>query len=180
MPIVKAQLTGKMNPFTINRRSLPVSGSIVGWNLGLSLGGPGSMVGDDTSGIRHMNMTMQKNTTEGSPNSPCLEIGQPGFWRFRWVVKPGQRRIAVRAKQVKAVADPNWRPSMVIKANRNVGLNSDVTVLAPAGMDWVLIGPYVFTATGTDVVYVELHNNLYMNENPLQESKAFFDHIIVT
>ena len=178
MPLVRAILTGRINNFTVNRKGNSHSGSVAGFPQGVSVGGPTSMAGDDTVNIKHLSINLTKNTSEGSPNSPCLEITQPGSWRFRWVVKPGQRRIAVRAKQIKAF--PNMRPTMIIKRTPSVGLNSDVTVTAPEGTDWVLIGPYVFTATGTDVVFVELHNNLAMTENPVVESKAFFDHIVVT
>jgi len=173
MPLVKANLTGRMSPFFISASPLSVSASVIGYNKGISLGGPTSVLGDDGYGIRHLVPMLKKNTTEGSSNTPCLELEQPGMWRFRWVVKPGQRKISIRTKQVKTF--PNERPSMTLKKNSNVGLDTDVVEYAPEGTDWVTIGPIIFMATGTDVVFVEIRNNLNISY-----TSAYFDHIIVT
>ena len=177
MPIVKSQLTGRISNFFVTNRSLPVSSSVVGFLTGICLGN-NSPNGDDGMGLRSFSPVVTQSFSEGNPTTPCLEITQPGYWRFRWVVKPGQRRISVRVKQIKAF--PNMRPTMVIKSNPLVGLNSDAIVTAPDGIDWTVIGPYVFTATNAGVVFVELHNNLAMSESPIVESKALFDRIVVT
>lgn len=177
MPLIKAQLTGRISNLFETKRSLPVSSSVVGCLTGICLGN-NSPNGDDGMGLRSFSPSITQSFDAGNPSSPCLEISQPGYWRFRWVVKPGQRRISVRVKQIKAF--PNMRPTMVIKSNPLVGLNSDAIVTAPYGIDWTVIGPYVFTATNIGLVFVELHNNLAMSESPVMESKALFDHIIVT
>jgi len=178
IPITKTTKSVPAYTIMLNKRGLIASSSIMREMQGINLGGPSSIVGDDSIGFRNLQVGIGKNITDGNPNSPCLEIAQPGMWRFRWVVKPGQRRISVLCKQVKSAT--GQRPTMILKRNTAVGLNSDITVTAPAGSGWVNIGPYTFTATGTGVVYVELRNNLFMNECPLQESKALFDHIVVT
>lgn len=162
----------------IGKKGLLESGSVVGHVQGISLGGPTSVTGEDTYGTRNYLMGWGKNPSEGSATAPCLEFLHPGMWRFKWVVKPGQRRISIRTKQVKNFS--GQRPSMTIKKNTNVGINSDIVTYAPTGSDWVTIGPVIFTATGTDMVWVELRNNLHMSEYPVSQSKALFDHIIVT
>jgi len=177
MPLIKANLVGKIGDFFVNKRSQPISSSVVGVVTGICFGA-NSSIGDDYSGLRSYTPMVTQSFDSGIPNSPCLEISQPGFWRFRWVVKPGQRRISVRVKQIKSF--PNMRPTMIIKQNQRVGLNADAIITAPEGTDWTVIGPYVFTVTNPGVVYVELHNNLEMSECPIQESRALFDHIIVT
>lgn len=116
---------------------------------------------------------MSKELTEGSPSSPCIRLDYQSSWRFRWVVKPGQRQISVRVKQVKSFA--GQRPTLTVKANSNVGLTTDQTAVAPEGIDWVVIGPVIFTATGTDMVYVEVKNHLQLSDGVL-----FIDHIVAT
>jgi len=173
MEMVKANRSGKGYDFKITNISLPFSASVVGFNQGINLGGPTSLIGDDSYGVRHLQYAITKNTTEGNPSAPCLELSHPGMWRFRWVIKPGTRRISIRTKQIRSVS--NQRPSLTIKANSVVGLNSDLVVYAPSGTDWVDIGPVVFTATGTDMVWVEIRNNLQLFNSP-----AYFDHIVAT
>lgn len=173
MPLVKANLSGRaFSPGGIP--ALPQSASVAGWNVGINLGGPTSNVGDDSYGVRNLQYGIRKSLTEGSPNSPCLELTQPTMWRFKWVVKPGQRMISIRTKQTKYVS-ATQRPSITVKANTNVGLVADLVAYAPSGTDWVIIGPIIFTATGTDALTVEVRNNLEMTNE-----SAFFDHIIAT
>lgn len=129
----------------------------------------------NSTGLRPMVYGMKQNNTEGSPGSPSLELELPSKFRFRWVVRPGVRTISVMAKQNLTCSIENQRPSIVVKANSNVGLLYDVSGSAQTGSNWVTIGPISFTSTGTDVVYVELINNLqYSNQS------AYFDHIMVT
>lgn len=175
MPLVKASRTGKAFDSKANTYGVHPSGSIIGITRGLNLGGPTTTDGNDTFGLRNYVFGMSKDTTnEGSPSAPCIRLEYPGtFWRFRWVVKPGQRRIALRVKQVKTYT--GQRPTLIVKANSNVGLTSDQVAVAPEGIDWVVLGPIIFTSTGTDMVYVEVHNNLQLSDCPL-----FFDHIVAT
>ena len=172
MPLVRGNRTiGAFSQSTFDRRALQSTASVPAFVQGISLGGPTSIRGDDNY-IRSLQFGVTKSLSEGTPNAPSLQLTQTGMWKFRWVVKPGQRRISVRTKQIRTY--PGMRPSMTIKANSSVGLNSDTVVAAPDGLDWVVM-QFVFTATGTDVVFVELRNNLYVEGYP-----AYFDHIVVT
>jgi len=117
---------------------------------------------------------ISKNIVDGSPATPCLSVDTPSYWRLRWVVSPGQRTIYILAQQNSTGSV--YRPSLVLKSNPTVGLNSDVSGSAPDGTGWKQIGPVTFTSTGTDVVWVELHNNNYVSSS----TPALFDHVITT
>lgn len=174
MPLVKANRSGNATFMPKTKAAMPQSASVFGWNKGINLGGPTSNTGDDSYGVRNLQYGVSKNTTQGSPSTPSLEISQPNFWRFPWVVKPGQRTLTIRAKQTKTFSSTQ-RPSLTVKANRNVGLLADLVAYAPTDTDWVVIGPIIFTSTGTDLVWVEVHNNLAMSN-----ASAYFDHIFAT
>ena len=132
------------------------------------------MSGDDAYGVRHLQTSVTRSYVEGSPNTPCLQLSTVGMWRFQWVVKPGQRQVLVRTKQVKTYGTGS-APTMTVKANQNIGLNVDLGATASISSDWTLIGPIVFTSTGTGATWVELRNNVLLDDAP-----AYFDHIIVT
>ena len=147
---------------------------------GIAFNNPSSIDSSGTFG-RHMQVGVNKQTSDGSPTSPCLQLDYPGnMWRFRWVVRPGSRQISVLAKQNSTGS--SYRPSLVVKANSTLGINSDLSAAAPASGDWVKIGPISFTTTGSDVVWVELHNNNYATKNSnseIMKNPAYFDHIFV-
>jgi len=148
---------------------------VIGALQGVNIGGPASMDGSTAFG-RNYQVGVSKSTIIGSPSAPCLSLDIPGMWRFRWVVKPGVRAIYVNTKQVTTVFTSSLRPSIVVKANPDIGLNADISASAATSQDWVTIGPLSFVATGTGVTWVELHNN---NTNELN-TPAFFDHIVGT
>lgn len=131
----------------------------------------------------HLKTNVRRSDVEGSPATPSLEIAQPNqYWRFRWAVLSGTHTISVRVKQV---ANGTPRPSIVIKANPAIGVNSDVTEVAPSGADWVTIGPATVSPTSDGVLWVELWNNYAGNYNPssgdsLPWAPAFFDHVVTT
>lgn len=177
MPVIKANLTGRFILDNVTRPVLPMSSSIVGYMQGISLGGPTTMTTEGTF-QRNMQVGFSRNDSEGSRATPCIELIHPGMFSFRWVVRPGQRRISIRTKQIKSYS--GQRPTMKIKKNVAVGLTTDTIITAPEGTDWVLLGPYVFTAQTAGVLIVELWNNLQIQEAPVVESKAFFDHIAVS
>ncbi len=143
---------------------------------------PTTMDGAGSFG-RHMQVGVNKQTTDGSPSSPSLQLDYPGnMWRFRWTVKGGNRSISILAKQNSTGSN---RPQMIIKANSNVGISSDLTVAAPDGAGWVIVGPITFTVPSgsTDVIWVELHNNNYAVKDTMAElikTPAYFDHIIAS
>jgi len=177
MPVVKGSLSRRVVTAFLQTYSMPHTGSgmdcgpVKSINVGADVG---SFMGNDTFGVRPYVYGLSKDTTEGSPTSPCLRLEYPAtFWRFRWVAKTGQRRIAVRVKQVKSFT--GQRPTMIIRKNSMVGLTSDWIETAPAGTDWVTIGPVIFNFTGTDMLWVEVWNNLYNDNAPL-----FIDRITAT
>lgn len=145
---------------------------VIGHMRGISLGGPVSINGDSTFG-RSLQVGVVENFVDGSPSAPCLQLSIPGFWRFRWSVKPGDRTIRVSARQAANLAP---RPSMVVTANPSAGIPTDLTATAASSTGWVTIGPITFTATAAGVVWVELHNNCVS----LYDTPALFDHIIAT
>ena len=169
---VKGNFSGRLGSLPGNR---DIAGTTRGaFTLsGIHMGGPTSVRGDTSFG-RHMQIGVVKNTTDGNPSSPSLSLLIPGMWRFRWVVKAGTRSISIYAKQNSTGSA--FRPSLIVKANPNVGLNNDISGSAPAGSGWQTIGPVSFTSTGTDVVWVELWNN---NLNTISQP-ALFDHIVAT
>ena len=146
---------------------------VVGYLRGICLGGPTSMYSDTTFG-RHLQTGVRKETVDGNPTSPCLALDYPGFWRFRWGLSPGVHGISVNAKQVSNVIGK--RPSIVVKANSDIGINADVTGSAGSNTGWTTIGPLVVTASGFAPVWVELHNN----DTDTFFSPAYFDHIVTT
>jgi hypothetical protein len=176
MPLVNPSVKTlkAVTPLDNMKISMAMSASMVPVLKGIAMGAPGSANGDDGFGMINYVFGMSKDTTEGSPGAPCIRMQYPSMFRFRWVVKPGQRRIAIRAKQAK-IYSTIQRPSLIVKANPSVGIPSDIVAYAPDSSDWVLIGPTIFTATGTGMVFVEIHNNLLMSDSP-----AFFDHIVAT
>lgn len=171
-------LTSSYYPILRNRTGEPKS---VGYAQGLAFGSPTSLDGGGSFG-RHMQVGINKDTTIGNPAAPSLRMDYPGMWRFRWVVKQGRRSVSVYAMQN---SSGSYRPSMVIKANPNVGLTADLMERATYVPGWTTIGPLYFTSTGTDVVWVELHNNNYAEPSVFQEPESmatpcYFDHIVTT
>jgi hypothetical protein len=122
--------------------------------LGIDMGGNSSWEGTNTS-ERHFQIGAYRSNTQGTPLAPCLALDFWGFWRFRWAVGPGNRSLTAFAKQVSNVAN---RPSIVLKANPDVGLVADVTAVMGSSTDWIA-ATAAFVATGTGMVWVELHNN---------------------
>lgn len=143
---------------------------VVGALRGVCLGGPTTYSGGTSFG-RHLQIGVARNDSEGSPSPPSLQLTYPGFWRFRWSVRAGNRSLYVRAKQL--VNSPPY-PSVVVKANSAVGLLSDITASSTTA-DWFNIGPVSFTATAFGVVWVELWSNSLYSGNTV-----YFDHIVTT
>ncbi len=178
--LVRGNSAGRVTSFMGNRARISVQSS-KGVLRGICLGGLTGIDGDTSLG-RHLQVGVTQSIVEGSPSPPSLQLTIPGFWRFRWVITPGQRRISVYTKQN---STGSYRPSLVVKANSSVGIANDLSGSAPDGTGWQTIGPIVFTATGTGVVWVELHNNeigMYNNLFPAvaYNNPAYFDHIVTT
>lgn len=113
-----------------------------------------------------------KDTSEGNPSQPSLRLDKKGKWRFRWVVASGTRTISIDVKQAVNV-DP--RPTLVVKANPSIGVNSDVTGTAGSSTGWVTIGPVTAEPTSDGVLWVELRVNLDYQYGP-----CYWDNISTT
>jgi hypothetical protein len=179
-PLIVVSKNGLIRDSSVQTFMVDVAGPVIDFGVvnyikGVNVGGATSVYDEDMGG-RHMLTGISKSTTEGSPSAPSLEIAALAMWRFRWTVAAGARSISVLVKQQENTAN---RPSMIVRTNSNVGINSDLTAVAPSGTGWVTIGPITFTSTGADVVWVELHNNC-MFANYTAPSPAFFDHIVVS
>lgn len=149
----------------------------VGFLQGLAFGAPTTIDGGGSFG-RHMQVGVNRENNDGTPAAPSLRLDYPGMWRFRWVVKNGNRSISVSARQN---STGSFRPSMIVRKNPGIQIFNDISASAPDGAGWVNMGPITFTASGSDVVWVELHNNNHgvMNmEGVLLSQPAFFDHIV--
>lgn len=115
---------------------------------------------------------LSKETTEGSPSQPSLKLNRHGMFRFRWTVNAGSRGISVSVKQA---ANVSPRPTLVVRANPEIGVNSDVTETAGSGTGWVTIGPASISPSSRGAVWVELHNNY-----DSQGGACYFDNIVAT
>jgi hypothetical protein len=98
-----------------------------------------------------------RENTDGDPIQPSLRQDKKGRHRLRWSVKAGARFIAVKVKQPTNLSP---RPSVIIKANPEIGLPVDLSGTAPSGTDWVTIGPISVTPSARGAVWVELWNNV--------------------
>jgi len=156
---------------------------VVGYLQGTSFGEGSTMDGAGSFG-RHLQVGLSKETTDGSPTAPSLKLDYPGsMWRFRWVVKTGNRSLTIAAKQNSTGS--LYRPSVIIRKNPSIGLNADISASAPNGAGWVTIGPINFTVSGSDVVWVEMHNNnnswsMQSWDGMLQPAPCWFDHIVAS
>lgn len=156
-------------PFTALRGKGGVG--MAGAAKGIALGGS---LGWSTAGMtfgRVMQVGAIRDDTEGNPGTPSLKLTYPGFWRFRWVVRAGSRSIQVNVKQAD---NRSPYPSLIVKANSDVGVSSDLTTTSTGGAGWVVVGPLTFTATATGLLWVELWNNTTYEPAP-----CFFDHIVI-
>lgn len=112
-----------------------------------------------------------KDTTEGDPSQPCLRLDARGYWRFRWSFSSGARSVSISVKQPD---NQSPRPSLIVKANPDCGVNADVTGTAASGTGWVTIGPVNINPSSAGAVWVELHANY---DAP---SECYWDEIVTT
>jgi hypothetical protein len=166
--IRKGDLAGPAASFGLIR--VPYVGvGMIGAARTINADGLGADLSDGNFG-RHLQIGSLRNNTEGSPAPPALQLDIPGFWRFRWAVGVGSHSIQCLVKQAINLSP---RPTLVIIANPDIGLNANVTVTAPSGTGWVTLGPASLNASAVGAVWVELHNNY----TSLYNSPAYFDHI---
>lgn len=133
-----------------------------------------------STNTRHYQAGMRQDTANGYLAPPCLALDYPGFWRFRWTVLAGAHTVLVYVMQPYNAAP---YPSVIVKANPVIGVNSDVTGTSPGGSGWTAIGPVTINPTSEGVVWVELHNNLRVFGQAASGEPncvAFFGQITVT
>jgi len=178
-PALKGDKAGSIPLFSYGNKSKMGGQTVIGALKGIAFSGVPTTYLDDGTFGRHMQVGVTQSMSEGNPSSPCLQLTYTGFWRFRWVIKPGPRSIYINAKQPHFLSgsfpyvNVFYPPSIIVKSNSSVGLNADISSSATVGQEWVQIS-VSFTATGTGVCWVELWNN---NTNEYN-TPAFFDHII--
>ena len=129
---------------------------VAGALQGISIGGPVNWLGDASLG-REMQVNCYRDDSDGNPaGTPSLRMDHWGFWRFQWVLAIGANSWSISVKQA---LNETPRPSVVIKANPDVGLVVDSETVAAAGNSWetITVAP---NATAAGAVWVELHNRL--------------------
>lgn len=114
-----------------------------------------------------------KDVLQGNPQ-PSLRIDNRGRWRLHWTVPAGTRTIQIDCLQAVNVSP---YPTLIVKANPAVGLNSDQVATAPAGAGWKTIGPLSINISSPGGVWVELHNN-YLSV--AGGAPCYFDNVVVT
>lgn len=97
-----------------------------------------------------------RDNAEGFSSQPSLRLDARGVYSFLWAMTAGARALSISVKQA-ANADP--RPSVVIRANPEIGINADITTVAGSGTGWVTIGPIAVNPAQAGCVRVELRNN---------------------
>jgi hypothetical protein len=85
---------------------------------------------------------------------PSLRVRGPWFWRFRVPLRATPYAIAVQARQPEA---GYARPRMIVRANPLMGITEQIAT-APAGIDWVTVGPITVIPVAVGALYVDLHN----------------------
>ena len=153
---VNGNLSGPVLVVTANVKARVGEQGVAGALAGIAFSGN---VSDwlGSSQTRHYQVGMREDFTNGYLAAPCLALDYPGFWRFRWTVLAGTHTVQVYVMQPYNAAP---YPSVVVKANPAIGVNSDVTGTSAGGPGWMLIGPVTINPTSEGVVWVELHNNL--------------------
>ena len=106
-------------------------------------------------GVETLHLDAGRENVDGDPSAPCMRVIRGGTVRFRFPVSAGNRRLSVRARELSTQVA---RPELVIKANPEIGLNADMRASAPAGTDWVVVGPLEFAAVAVGGIVVELRS----------------------
>jgi len=113
------------------------------------LGSREAMMGTPSEAI----MRCGRDDTVGNPTPPSQKVGHAFVLKGLYVpVTAGSRQILIDVLQD---VDPGTglRPRMTVKANPDVGLNTDLVVDAAVGVAWQTLTA-AFTATGSGAVEV--------------------------
>jgi hypothetical protein len=152
---------------------------VAGALAGISLGGPTDWLGSNTY-TRNLQTGVREDFNNGYISPPCLALDYPGFWRFRWTVTAGTHTVQVYVMQP---YNQTPYPSLIVKANPAIGVNSDVTGTSPGGSGWTVIGPVSVSPTSEGVLWVQLWNNMPAFGQAASgepNCTAFFSQITVT
>lgn len=107
-------------------------------------------------GVSDRQYSGSKNTSDGSPSQPCLEMSDcNGLFRFRWAVKAGTRTLSIKVANITGLTP---YPTVTIRANPVIGVNSDVVGTAGSGTGWQTIGPLSVSPSSEGVLLVELYS----------------------
>lgn len=143
---------GNINRFTVANFGLPGSDSVLrGMNFGTSQGPSGSSFGPV------MVYGFARDNAVGRTSPPSGFMPYVGYIFFEWSVNPGANTLTVSVLQPQNSAP---FPTMVAKANSDIGLLADVTGTSPGSTDWSDIS-ITIVAVSAGAVDVELHNNLH-------------------
>lgn len=109
-------------------------------------------MGMNLGGAIGYGLGISKSTTDGNP-TPSMLMQYPTKIQFRWAVPASVSSVQVDVKQSCNVSP---RPTLTIKANPDIGVNSDVVGTAASGTGWVTIGPISATPSSRGVLIIEL------------------------
>lgn len=115
-----------------------------------------------------------EDATQGDPATPCIRLDNQGRFRFRWKMASGTRTISINVKQAINISP---RPTLIVKANPDIGINSDQSATAGAGTGWVTIGPITVNPSSDGAVWVEVWNNLITQ---MRGTPCYVDHAVRT
>lgn len=111
-----------------------------------------------------------KYTDDGSPLQPSLRMTKAGMFAFRWPVSAGTRTLQVSVKNALGVTP---YPTLTIKANTEIGVNTDVVGTAIAGTGWQTIGPLTVSPSADGVLLV-----LFESRVDRQDSDVRWDYLV--
>lgn len=114
----------------------------------------GVAVGDSAYG-RKLHKSAGRDDTDGLDAAGCYAVEGHAFLSWPVAVDAGARTITAAIKQPLA---GTARASLVVMANKNVGLLADVVATAAVGTGWQTL-TCSFTATSAGAVRVQLRNN---------------------
>lgn len=121
-------------------------------------------------------MGLTESLTEGNPAAPSMRLDRPHRRRFLWPVASGARTISV---DVKYTVDPGVgsRPKLVIRANTDIGVNSDIVTEASSAVNsWQTIGPVSVSPSSQGVLEIELRWDSALENAQV----AYWDNVVVT
>jgi hypothetical protein len=126
------------------------------------------------AGVTELLLLTERDDVEGKVTPPSQRQGRPGVLRdVRWPVQAGARTISIDVKAPAGSGTDLAR--LIVKANPEVGLGTDLVGIAPVGTGWVTIGPLSFTATAIGVLEVWRERR-----DDMMDAELYWDNLQVT